>query len=292
MAGVLISEAEKTYIVHGIQEDLRCDGRSCLEYRFLELETGIVSNCSGSSHVRLANTDILVGIKAELDAPDPIARGQGRIEFFVDCTANADPEFEGRGGEKVASKIRSALAETFGSPSCLDLKSLAVIPGQQVWVLYVDVLILECGGSLLDAVSVGVKAALFDLKIPKVSVTIDENGEAEIDVSDDPYDVSKLSVANVPCFITLSKVGQQFVLDATQEEEACAVGSLAMAVTAGGKVASLFKGGIGSLHPENVMDIIEATPCMCTRASWCRFTNVMKRCSIFLRQVFAVTACA
>ncbi|XP_077503158.1 exosome complex component RRP42-like isoform X2 [Amblyomma americanum] len=284
MAGVLISEAEKTYIVHGIQEDLRCDGRSCLEYRFLELETGIVSNCSGSSHVRLANTDILVGIKAELDAPDPIARGQGRIEFFVDCTANADPEFEGRGGEKVASKIRSALAETFGSPSCLDLKSLAVIPGQQVWVLYVDVLvthpwhlatyalqlcsfpvpsvfkrekILECGGSLLDAVSVGVKAALFDLKIPKVSVTIDENGEAEIDVSDDPYDVSKLSVANVPCFITLSKVGQQFVLDATQEEEACAVGSLAMAVTAGGKVASLFKGGIGSLHPENVMDIIE-----------------------------------
>ncbi|KAK8770116.1 hypothetical protein V5799_013416 [Amblyomma americanum] len=257
MAGVLISEAEKTYIVHGIQEDLRCDGRSCLEYRFLELETGIVSNCSGSSHVRLANTDILVGIKAELDAPDPIARGQGRIEFFVDCTANADPEFEGRGGEKVASKIRSALAETFGSPSCLDLKSLAVIPGQQVWVLYVDVLILECGGSLLDAVSVGVKAALFDLKIPKVSVTIDENGEPEIDVSDDPYDVSKLSVANVPCFITLSKVGQQFVLDATQEEEACAVGSLAMAVTAGGKVASLFKGGIGSLHPENVMDIIQ-----------------------------------
>lgn len=257
MAGVLISEAEKTYIVHGIQEDLRCDGRSCLEYRFLELETGIVSNCSGSSHVRLASTDILVGIKAELDAPDPTAPEQGRVEFFVDCTANADPEFEGRGGEEVATKIRSALAQTYGSPRCLDLKSLAVIPGQQAWVLYVDVLILECGGSLVDAVSVAVKAALFDLKIPKVSVTMDENGEPEIDVSDDPYDVSKLSVANVPCFITLSKIGQQFVLDATQEEEACAVGSLAMAVTGAGKVVSLFKGGTGSLHPENVMDIIE-----------------------------------
>uniref|UniRef100_A0A023GHR1 Ribosomal RNA-processing protein 42 n=1 Tax=Amblyomma triste TaxID=251400 RepID=A0A023GHR1_AMBTT len=257
MAGVLISEAEKTYIIHGIHEDLRCDGRCCLEYRFLELETGIVSNCSGSSHVRLANTDILVGIKAELDEPYPTAPGKGRIEFFVDCTANADPEFEGRGGEEVATKIKSALAQAFGSPKCLDLKSLAVIPGQQVWVLYVDVLILECGGSLLDAVSVGVKAALFDLKIPKVSVTVDENGEQEIEVSGDPYDVSKMDITDVPCFITLSKVGQQFVLDATQEEEACAVGSLAMAVTAAGRIVSLIKGGIGSLHPENVMDIIE-----------------------------------
>lgn len=257
MSDILISEAEKIYIVHGIQENLRCDGRSCLEYRFLELETGLVSNCSGSSHVRLANTDILVGIKAELDAPDPSAPHLGRIEFFVDCTANADPVFEGRGGEEIATEIRSALARTYSSPKCLDLKSLAVVPGQQAWVLYVDVLILECGGSLIDAVSVAVKAALYDLKIPKVSVTVDENGEPEIEVSDDPYDVNKMSIANVPCFITLSKVGQQFVLDATQEEQACAVGSLAMAVTATGKIASLFKGGTGSLHPENIMDIIE-----------------------------------
>uniref|UniRef100_A0A131XFS0 Ribosomal RNA-processing protein 42 n=1 Tax=Hyalomma excavatum TaxID=257692 RepID=A0A131XFS0_9ACAR len=257
MSDILISEAEKIYIVHGIQENLRCDGRSCLEYRFMELETGLVPNCSGSSHVRLANTDILVGIKAELDAPDPCAPHLGRIEFFVDCTANADPVFEGRGGEEIATEIRSALAHTYSSPKCLDLASLAVVPGHQAWVLYVDVLILECGGSLIDAVSVAVKAALYDLKIPKVSVNIDDNGDPEIEVSDNPHDVNKINIANVPCFITLSKVGQQFVLDATQEEQACAVGSLAMAVTETGKVAALFKGGIGSLHPENIVDIIE-----------------------------------
>ncbi|CAN7991705.1 unnamed protein product, partial [Ixodes hexagonus] len=117
--------------------------------------------------------------------------------------------------------------------------------------------ILECGGSLVDAVSVAVKAALYDLKIPKVSVTVDENGDPEVEVSGDPFDVEKLNIENVPCFITLSKVGQQFVLDATQEEEACAVGSLAIAVTASGKIAALFKAGTGSLHPENVMDVIE-----------------------------------
>lgn len=55
------------------------------------------------------------------------------------------------------------------------------------------------------------------------------------------------------------QVGQQFILDATQEEQACAVGSLALAVTASGKIAALFKAGTGSLHPENVMDVIEAS---------------------------------
>lgn len=257
MSTVLISEGEKMYIIHGIQENLRSDGRSCLEYRFIEIETGVVSNCSGSSHVRLANTDILVGIKAEIDAPDPRFPNRGRLEVFVDCTANASPEFEGRGGEAVATKIRLTLAKTYSSPKCLDLESLAVIPGRQVWVLYVDVLVLECGGSLLDAVAVAVKAALYDLKIPKVSVTVDENGQPEIEVSDDPFDVTKLNIANVPCLVTLSKVGQQFVLDATPEEEACAVGSLSVAVTPAGKIMSIFKGGTGSLHPENVGDVVE-----------------------------------
>lgn len=257
MATVLISEAEKMYIIHGIQENLRSDGRSCLEYRFVEIETGVVSNCSGSSHVRLANTDIFVGIKAEIDAPDPRFPDRGRVEVFVDCTANASPEFEGRGGEAVATKIRLALAKTYSSPKCFDLESLAVIPGRQVWVLYVDVLVLECGGSLLDAVAIAVKAALYDLKIPKVSVAVDENGQPEIEVSDDPFDVTSLDIANVPCMVTLSKIGQQFVLDATPEEEACAVGSLSVAVSRAGKIMGVFKGGIGSLHPENVGDVIE-----------------------------------
>lgn len=257
MSDILISEAEKTFIIHGIQENLRCDGRSCLEYRDIELETGVVSNCNGSSHVRLANTDILVGIKAQLDTPDPGFTDRGRIKFFVDFTANADPEFEGRGGDDTATEISSAFAQAYRSPKCLDLKSLVVIPGQQVWVLNVDILILECGGTLMDAISVAVKAALYDLKIPKVTVKVDENGDPEVEVSGDPFDIEKLSIANVPCFITLLKVGQQFILDATQEEEACAVGSLALAVTASGKIAALFKAGTGSLHPENVVDVIE-----------------------------------
>ena len=65
MAEVDLSEAERTYILHGIQDNLRVDGRGCEDYRYMEVETEVVSNTNGSARLRLANTDILVGIKVE-----------------------------------------------------------------------------------------------------------------------------------------------------------------------------------------------------------------------------------
>ena len=50
----------------------------------MELETDIVGNASGSARLRLANTDILVGIKMEVDKPNYLTPNKGKIEFFVD----------------------------------------------------------------------------------------------------------------------------------------------------------------------------------------------------------------
>lgn len=50
----------------------------------MELETDIVPHASGSARLRLANTDILVGVKAEIDKPTTENPDKGKIEFFVD----------------------------------------------------------------------------------------------------------------------------------------------------------------------------------------------------------------
>ena len=143
----VLSESEKTYILHSVEANFRCDGRKRNELRPVVLETGVVSHASGSAHLRLANTDILVGVKAELEAPLPGALNQGRLEFFVDCsglflclspfsihsllilssvslcssTANATPAFEGRGGEALATSISRLLARSYSSTEALDL---------------------------------------------------------------------------------------------------------------------------------------------------------------------------
>ena len=39
-----------------IQDNLREDGRGCDDYRYIELETDVVSNTSGSAKLRLVST--------------------------------------------------------------------------------------------------------------------------------------------------------------------------------------------------------------------------------------------
>lgn len=60
------------------------DGRSRREYRPIEVETGVVSHAFGSSRIRLANTDVLVTVKIEVDVPHFEKPDEGKIEFFVD----------------------------------------------------------------------------------------------------------------------------------------------------------------------------------------------------------------
>lgn len=257
MASIEISEAEKTYVLHGVQENLRVDGRTREDLRPIQVETDLVTHTSGSSHLRLANTDILVGVKAELDVPLPDHPSEGRIVFSVDCSANATPEFEGRGGENLATEISRLLTHAYSHSKVFDLKQLNVLDGHQCWVLYVDIQILECGGNLFDAVSLAVKSALFSTRIPKVKVTAVDGGEPEMELSDDPFDGSRLQMDQTPVLITLTRIGNHVVVDPTPEEEACSSACLVMGVSSAGRITAVRKTGAGSFHLGTMRDAIK-----------------------------------
>lgn len=55
-------------------------------------------------------------------------------------SANAAPEFEGRGGDDLGTEIANTLYRIFNKSS-VDLKSLCISPQEHCWVLYVDVLV-------------------------------------------------------------------------------------------------------------------------------------------------------
>ncbi|NXV79072.1 EXOS7 protein, partial [Atlantisia rogersi] len=172
-------------------------------------------------------------------------------------SANASPEFEGRGGEELGSELANTLYRVFSSDKSIDLKSLCINPRENCWILYVDVLLLECDGNLFDAISLAVKAALFNTRVPKVRVLEDEEGSKEIELSDDPYDCIRLNVDDVPCIVTLNKIGHRHVVDATLEEEACSLAGLLVSVTSKGALTSVRKVGKGSLDPESIFEMME-----------------------------------
>lgn len=59
-------------------------------------------------------------------------------------SANATPAFEGRGGEHLAAELSRFLF--LAHSPVFNLSNLCIVPGQSCWKLFVDVLILECGG--------------------------------------------------------------------------------------------------------------------------------------------------
>ena len=84
-------------------------------------------------------------------------------------------------------------------------RSHFTIPGQQCWILYIDALVLEWSGGMLDTLSLGVRAALLSTLIPKLTVT-GEGDEMEIEISDNPHDSTRVEAANAPIIVTLTQV--------------------------------------------------------------------------------------
>lgn len=63
------------------------------------------------------------------------------ILIFSVSSANAAPEFEGRGGEDLASDITNMMRQAYADPNTLDMKSLCVAERQHCWILYIDILV-------------------------------------------------------------------------------------------------------------------------------------------------------
>ena len=121
-----MSIAEIEFTRQGFQQDIRSDGRSCTDFRPLVLDTGDLKQASGSAHLRLGGTDIIVGVKAshagsedfgpatlssagealllmfnpwlqvELASPSLDRPDCGHITFNVECSPCSGPQFEVR----------------------------------------------------------------------------------------------------------------------------------------------------------------------------------------------------
>ncbi|XP_053207158.1 exosome complex exonuclease RRP42-like [Panonychus citri] len=253
MTEILLSEGEKCYLIHGVNDNFRIDGRSCWDRREIDLETNLLASCVGSAQIRSVNCSVLVGIKMSLVPPDPGRPGKGKVEFYADVSANADPLFEGRGGSAMVGEIVSFFEDSFKDCSIYDC--LMVVEGKSVWCLSIDILILEVGSkaSLYDLCSLAVKAALHETRLPKVYVNPDT---MEIEIPDDPFDVISLDVSQVPLFVTVTRIGNNYIIDPTQEEEASSISSLLFSINDCGTLLHSKKLGFGSLHSEPIKELI------------------------------------
>ncbi|KAI7863722.1 ribosomal protein S5 domain 2-type protein [Spinellus fusiger] len=260
----LISPAEKSYIEQGVENDCRSDGRGRLEYRHLVLETGLLSQTSGSARCRLGDSDVLVGIKVEIGECEQDQPHQGRIVCNVECSPSASQQFEGRGADDLNNALTLSLDRLLNGPqSGIDLAKLCIIPGQQCWVIYVDAMVMDCAGNLLDCIVMTTRAALFNTRIPKTEIQDLGEGEFEFEVMDDVEDAEPVvGWEQLPLAVTLYKIGERYILDPTILEELCSQVTLTVGVNKTGQVCGVQKGGFGSIDPSLMTEMIQTATTM------------------------------
>lgn len=129
-------------------------------------------------------------------------------DHFLYSSPSASQQFEGRGADELNNTLTLALERLFCGPqSGLDLEKLCIIPGQQCWVIYIDAMVIDCAGNLLDCVVMTARAALFDTRIPKTEIHDVGDGEYEFEVVDDVEDADPVVGWDLsPVSVTLYKV--------------------------------------------------------------------------------------
>lgn len=251
---MLLSDAEREYIEGGAAAGVRSDGRSQLDLRPITLETMILPTASGSARVRIGHvTDILVGIKPEVVETIGEAPDEGRLNFSVDVSNLASPDFVGRGAADLNASLAQMLHRLYASRAARRLRQgLCVIEGRRCWVLHVDALVLDSGGNLFGALSMAVRAALRVTRLPRV-VVVEGEADEDDDVSVDEghwHDVPYAEEA--PVAITVAALGSGHVVDCTSEEELCARRSITVGVNLRGNACGAVSAGSGSVDMDTL----------------------------------------
>jgi exosome complex component RRP43 len=151
-------EYQKRFMEKGI----RPDGRTFQNFRKSQIITGSISKCQGSATVKVGDSIVVCGIKAEITEPAALTPRKGFFVPNVDIPPLASPLFRPGPPGEVTQSISQQIDELFMQVPILDLEQLCIEPNKAVWVLYADIVCLNYDGSVLDAALVALMAALMN----------------------------------------------------------------------------------------------------------------------------------
>jgi exosome complex component RRP42 len=240
----VISEINKDHIFKLGKNHKRIDGRGFEDFRSIEVEKDIIGTAEGSAKVRIGNTVVLVGVKFSIGEPYPDSPGEGVLTTNAELNPIAAPEFDSGPLREMSIELARVVDRGIRESGTIDLSELCIIEGEKVWVVYIDINVLDYDGNLFDASSLGALLALTTAKIP-VS-TIEDGAE------DKP-----LPVIHYPVSCTAVKLGNFIVLDPTLDEENISDARLTVTTDENGDIRAMQKGVGGSFTIPEIKNVIK-----------------------------------
>src|SRR3989344_4786863 len=154
-------------ILENIAKGIRLDGRKLLDYRELEIETGISNKAEGSARVKLGETEVMVGVKLGIAEPYSDHEDEGTLITSAELLPMSSSDFEPGPPSIEAIEIARLVDRGIRESGFVDFKKLCIKKSEKVWGIFIDIYSINDAGNLVDASCIGALAALMTAVFPK-----------------------------------------------------------------------------------------------------------------------------
>ena len=233
------------YLLEGKREN-----RGLLDYREIEIETGISKNAEGSARVKVGNTQVVAGIKLDVTEPYTDHEDEGTLITTLELLPLSSPRFEAGPPKIEAIEMARIVDREIRESQFIDFKKLCIKKGEKVWGIFLDIFSINDDGNLLDAAGIAAVAELRDAKMPKYDEKEEKVKYGELTNKNMPLN------KETPTILTFHKIGDKIFIDPGQEEEEASEGRISFGFL-NGNINACQKGNDAALELKELGEILE-----------------------------------
>jgi len=260
----ILPSIKREYLIKLAKDGKRVDGRTFDEYRKIEIEPGIISKAEGSAKVKIGKTQVLAGVKMDIGDPYPDIPEEGVMTTAAELIPLASPDFEAGPPREDAVELARVVDRGIRESEVIQVDKLCIEPYEKVWMIFIDIHILDYDGNLFDAASLASLTALYTAHIPieRLRPTLEKLQESHPVIKkyleEHPKDY-KLPLKDPPISCTSVKYNGIVVMDPSFDEEETAEARLTVATDKNGHIRAMQKGLNGAFTQEEVKKVIKAS---------------------------------
>lgn len=244
---VIMKRSQQGVLTKLFSHGERFDGRGLMDTRPLKIKTDVLSSTDGSALVSLGDTQVLAGVKFAIGSPFPDRQDEGVMITSSEFVPSASPEFEPGPPRENSIELSRVVDRGIRSAESFDSKLLYIEEGK-VFMMFLDLYILDYQGNLIDAAGIAGISALLNTKIPKVEDGVIIHGEYE----------KKLDIKNIPVPTSFAKIGDYWVLDPLKDEEKASDSVMIITTIDPNHVCTLQKKK-GSIKKEEFLNLLDSS---------------------------------
>jgi exosome complex component RRP42 len=241
----IISTIERKYVKNNLKKEERIDGRGLWDYRNFNIKTNVVASAEGSADVNLGETRIITGLKYDVGEPFPDLPDEGVCTLMAELLPLASPLFERGPPDEQSIELARVVDRGIRHADCIQTKKLCIKEKEAVYILFVDMYVINYAGNLIDCGGVGALATLINANIPEGVYS--ENG---LEWTGN-YLTGESIVNELPLVITFGKIDDALFVDPSLPEELVCDGRISISVTKD-KITSIQKSGTATFSMDEI----------------------------------------